>query len=172
MELLPCKIDWKKYQAEFPSQVASWVLPMAAKFPDAALGEMHDSYSQVYEQLAKHLPQATRKALGLFVAATSCSYVDSVDFDFFQSTVDYDPEEFTEVPQPHLDPRRMTRVAKALESTDYASQVRSAWQKVGAGKMTGLRMESADDFLDYLALWIRAFKEVRSEGAVLGFIVA
>jgi hypothetical protein len=172
MELVPCKIDWIEYTAKFPSQDATWLREMAMEFPDTDLGEMHDAYTEVFEKVAAYLPAKTRKSLGLFVAGTSCNYVDNVDLLSYQPDVEYDPEEFSDVPQPHLDPKQMTRVAKALlslESGDYASQFRLAWEKAG---IAGSGMESADDFLNYLALWIRAFKEIHSEGAVLGFIVA
>lgn len=177
MELIPCKIDWKKYKEHFPTREVTWVLELEANFPDRDMTHMHEAYTAAYEQMAKHLPTATRKALGLFVAGTSCNYVDGVEFDAYQFDGGYDPEAFEDIPQPHLDPKGMKRVAKALktlEASDYQNEVRAAWQQANVGKdaMVKRVMKTADDFFSYLELWIAAFKEIERDGAVLGFEVA
>lgn len=173
MEIFPYKIDWKVYKANFPSTQANWVLPMQS-FPDRDLSGKNEAYSEHYEAMARHLPVALRKPLGLFVAATSVCPPDSVDFSPFAPEVEYNPEEYQDVPQPFLNPRQMTQVAKALaaiKANGYEDAIRIAWTKAyasGGATYAHRAIESADAFLEYLQLWIDAFDEVNRDKAVLG----
>ncbi|MGN6547749.1 MAG: hypothetical protein ACTHK7_22055 [Aureliella sp.] len=177
MELFPYKIDWKDYQKHFPTTEATWLREMKTEFPTRDLSGMHDAYGAAFEAMSEHLPAGTRKALGLFVAATCGNYLDSVDFSPYEPEFDGDPEEYLDTPLPHLEPRQMKKVAQALETLlacDYEIEIRSAWQKGHPEKdsMVSGTIDDADEYLAYLRAWIDAFQEIHADGAVLGLGMA
>ena len=177
MELFPYKIDWNDYKKRFPTTRATWLRDMKTGFPSRDLSGVHEAYGAAFERMSEHLPASTREALGLFVAATCGNYLDSVDFTPYEPQFDGDPEEYMDIPQPHLDPSQMKAVAKALETLlarDYATEIRSAWAKAKPAEdlMVAGTIDSANEYIAYLRAWIDAFQEIHSDGAVLGLGIA
>lgn len=176
-EIVPTKIDWKKFKKLFPAESSGWELPLKAKFPDRDLSGFHESYAAAMDAMYAKLPSSSRKALGLFVAATTINAIECVDFQGCEIDCEYDPEEWMDTALPHLNPRQMKQIAKALETikaNDYRGAIVKAWDdaKVKDDAGVTVRLPAAKDFVAYLEHWIAAFSEIHSDGAVLGIVTA
>lgn len=172
-EIVPVKIDWKKFKKRFPDKSRGWELPLHAPFPDRDLSGIHQSYAYAMDAMYSKLPAALRKPLGLFVASTSSFCVECVEFEPYQIDVDYDPEEWTGNELPHLDPRKMKQVTAAVEkikAVDYRAAIVEAWSKSTAKDDSEVtdQLRTAKDFVEYLECWIAAFDDIHNDGAVLG----
>lgn len=176
-EIVPVKIDWKKFKKLFPNEASGWELPLNAKFPDRDLKGLHNSYGYAMDAMYSKLPSTLRKPLGLFVASTANLALECVQFEPYEIDAEFDPEEWMDAALPLLDPRKMKQVAAALakvKALDYRAAIVAAWSKstaVDDSEVTD-RMATAQDFVDYLEHWIAAFDEIHHEGAVLGIAMA
>ena len=176
-EIVPVKIDWKKFKKLFPDESSGWELPLSAEFPDRDLKGLHNSYAYAMDAMYSKLPTALRKPLGLFVASTTTLSLECVEFEPYEIDAEYDPEDSMDSALPHLDPRKMKQVATALEKVkaiDYRSAIVDAWSKSTAKEDSEVtdRMPTAQEFVDYLDHWIAAFDEIHNDGAVLGIAMA
>jgi hypothetical protein len=85
-------------------------------------------------------------------------------------------EKYDGVPIPILDPKMMVKVNDALahmERVDLASLISLAWsnRKDELEEEVGRYFATPKSFCKYMGHWIAAFKEIHSEGAVLGLCV-
>lgn len=176
-EVVPVKIDFKKFKELFPDESSGWEIELRVSWPDRDLSGVDMAYAFAIDSMFSKLPKDIRKPLALFVSATSVHTVQCADFNDYEIECDYDPEEWMDAALPKLDPRKMKRIAKALDEfrkQDYQGAIREAWKNSDVESNEGVtdRLEAADDFIEYLEHWIAAFVEIHNDGAVLGVAIS